>query len=147
MYGCSYLVFYLHFNYMRCILTIPCLNEALLNICKALADLGGRARRTPPLWDPILSFSHTFSPKSAHVGGPRPPPTGNPGSATVRYINYVLIHFKVLVFIIPLYVNTVSEAVYTFNLTSQQSLPTLCRPSVIHLEVNENRGTPNHPTY
>ena len=49
----------------------------------SLADLGGRrARRTPPLWDPILSFSHTFSLKSAHVGGPRPPPTGNPGSAT-----------------------------------------------------------------
>ena len=38
---------------------------------------------TPP-WDPILSFSHTFSPKSAHVGGPRPP-TGNPGSATEGY--------------------------------------------------------------
>ena len=55
---------------------------------EALADLGGRARRTPPLWDPILLFSHTFSPKSAHIGGPRPltgarpPPTGNPGSAT-----------------------------------------------------------------
>ena len=26
------------------------------------------------LWDPILSFSHTFSPKSTHVGSPRPPP-------------------------------------------------------------------------
>ena len=43
----------------------------------------------PPPWDPILSFSHTFSLKSAHVRGPRPPPltgarppTGNPGSAT-----------------------------------------------------------------
>ena len=42
-----------------------------------------------PLWDPILSFLHTFLPKSAHVRGPRPPlwvhapPTGNPGSATV----------------------------------------------------------------
>ena len=36
-----------------------------------------------PLWDPILSFLHTFSPKSAHVGGPcPPPPLGNPGSAT-----------------------------------------------------------------
>ena len=35
---------------------------------------GGRARRTPPPppWDPILSFSHTFSLKSAHVGGPCP---------------------------------------------------------------------------
>ena len=56
----------------------------------SLADLGGGgARHTPPLWDPILSFLHTFSPKSAHVGGPRPlngctpPPTGNPGSAAV----------------------------------------------------------------
>ena len=25
-----------------------------------------------PLWDPILSFSHTFLAKSACVGGPRP---------------------------------------------------------------------------
>ena len=43
----------------------------------------------PPLRDQILSFSHTFLLKSTHVGGPhppmgpRPPPTGNPGSATV----------------------------------------------------------------
>ena len=27
----------------------------------------------PPLQDPILSFSHTFSLKSAHVGGQNPP--------------------------------------------------------------------------
>ena len=26
-----------------------------------------------PLWGPILSFSHTFSPKSAHIGGSCPP--------------------------------------------------------------------------
>ena len=40
--------------------------------------------------DPILSFLHTCSPKSACVGGPHPPlkgarpppPKGNPGSAT-----------------------------------------------------------------
>ena len=38
--------------------------------------------------DQILLFSHTFLPKSTHVGGPRPPltgprpPTGNPGSTT-----------------------------------------------------------------
>ena len=44
-----------------------------------MADLG-----TPsPFPDPILSFSHTFSPKRAHVGGRRPlqlvdAPTGNP---------------------------------------------------------------------
>ena len=41
-----------------------------------------------PLWDPILSFSHTFSPKSTRIRGSCPlqqvhaPPTGNPGSAT-----------------------------------------------------------------
>ena len=43
--------------------------------------LGGSNRASPPKWDPILSFSHTFSPKSARVGG-RCPPTGNLGSAT-----------------------------------------------------------------
>ena len=49
---------------------------------------GGMLGARHPLWDPILLFSHTFSPKGAHVGGPCPrqwvhaPPTGNPGSAT-----------------------------------------------------------------
>ena len=33
----------------------------------------GRAGCTPPPWDPILLFLHTFSLKSAHVGGPSPP--------------------------------------------------------------------------
>ena len=39
-----------------------------------------------PLQDPILLFLHTFSLKSAHVGGQNPPkmgprpPTENPGS-------------------------------------------------------------------
>ena len=54
-----------------------------------LAELGGVPGARHPLWDPILSFSHTFSLKSACVRGPCPPngstapPTGNPGSATV----------------------------------------------------------------
>ena len=39
---------------------------------KPLADLGG-VPGARPLWDPILSFLHTFSPKSAHIGGPCPP--------------------------------------------------------------------------
>ena len=46
----------------------------------------GRAGARPPIQDPILLFSHTFSLKSAHVGdqnppkmGPRPP-TENPAS-------------------------------------------------------------------
>ena len=50
---------------------------------------GGMLGARPPLWDPILSFWHTFSLKSACIGGPCPPPplgarppTGNPGSAT-----------------------------------------------------------------
>ena len=47
----------------------------------------GRSKRgchwyMPPQWDPILSFSHMFVPKSAHAGG-RCPPMGNPGSTTV----------------------------------------------------------------
>ena len=39
-------------------------------------SIGGSRGACPvhaPLWDPILSFSHTFSPKSAHIRGPRPP--------------------------------------------------------------------------
>ena len=45
-------------------------------------------------WPGARTFSHTFSPESAHVGGPRPPngctpPTGNPGSATAfEYCKY-----------------------------------------------------------
>ena len=35
-------------------------------------DLGGTCRADTPLQDPILSFSHTFSLKSARVGGPHP---------------------------------------------------------------------------
>ena len=34
---------------------------------------GGMPGARPPLWDPILSFLQTFSPKSAHIGGPCPP--------------------------------------------------------------------------
>ena len=37
---------------------------------------GACPAQAPPPWDPILSFSHTFSPKSAHVRGPRPTLTG-----------------------------------------------------------------------
>ena len=53
---------------------------------------GGMPGARLPLWDPILSFLHTFSLKSASVGGPCPPngctphPAGNPGSATVHII-------------------------------------------------------------
>ena len=38
---------------------------------------GGRRRHAPPQQDPILSFSHTFLPKSTHVEGWRPPPNGS----------------------------------------------------------------------
>ena len=38
---------------------------------ETLADLVGACRAHAPLWDPILSFLHTFSPKSTRVGGPR----------------------------------------------------------------------------
>ena len=46
---------------------------SLSGVTITLADLGERAGRTPPYGTPILSFSHTFSLKSTHVGGPRPP--------------------------------------------------------------------------
>ena len=40
----------------------------------SLADLHTKfSGARPRLWDPILSFSHTFSLKSALDGGPRPP--------------------------------------------------------------------------
>ena len=42
-------------------------------IAITLVDLGGCMPVHSPLWDPILSFSHTFSPKSAQVRGPCPP--------------------------------------------------------------------------
>ena len=56
--------------------------------CMSLADPGGHRQCVPPQQDPILSFSHMFSPKSTHVRGRHPPmarcppPKGNPGSAT-----------------------------------------------------------------
>ena len=60
----------------------------LANRSHSLADLHTKFSGACPLQDPILSFSHTFSLKSAYVGGPHPPqngsmspPTGNPGSA------------------------------------------------------------------
>ena len=63
----------------------------LVQTYKPLADLGGVLGARHPLWDPILLFLHTFSPKSTQVGGPHPPngctpppPTGNPGSATAN---------------------------------------------------------------
>ena len=57
-------------------------NETVQN---TVLDIGGSRGDMPgachPLWDQILSFLHTFSPKSTRIGGPRPP-MGNPGSAT-----------------------------------------------------------------
>ena len=93
----------------------------LINATDAIGGSGGGGgayRAHAPLWDPIISFLHTFSLKSTSVGGPcpplpcrtkffhfcthfqqkvprvrgphppngsTPPPTGNPGSATVLY--------------------------------------------------------------
>ena len=66
----------------------------------ALADLHTKFSGARPLWDPIPSFSHTFSRKSAHVGGPRPPkmgphpPMGNPGSAPEVRTFYSILWIK-----------------------------------------------------
>ena len=51
-----------------------------------IQPLSRELHRGPPKRDPILSFLHAFSPKSAHVGRRRSkrdrrPPKGNPGSA------------------------------------------------------------------
>ena len=58
----------------------------LIVLFNTLADPGGTAG-VPPQQDPILLFSHMFSPKSIHVRGWCPPtgqhpPTENPGSTT-----------------------------------------------------------------
>ena len=52
-----------------------------------LVDPRGTADMPSPQQNPILSFLHTFPPKSTCVGGQHPPmgqhpPIGNPGSAT-----------------------------------------------------------------
>ena len=59
---------------------MPCVPDYLTvgwKSTKGMGCIGGSRKGVPdtrPPWDPILSFLHTFSPKSAHVGGPRPPP-------------------------------------------------------------------------
>ena len=46
----------------------------LIRTPKYIGGSRGRARHMPPpLRDQILSFSHTFLPKSTHVRGPHPP--------------------------------------------------------------------------
>ena len=48
---------------------------------------GGVPGARHPLWDPILLFSHTFSPKSARIGGPHPPNGSMPpyGKSWIRH--------------------------------------------------------------
>ena len=56
----------------------------------ALADLAG-VPGARPLWDLILSFSHIFSPKSAHIRGPCSSPhngsTPPYGKSWIRHCN------------------------------------------------------------
>ena len=65
--------------------------EFTATLLVSIGGSGGGCRAHATLRDQILSFSHTFLPKSTHVGGPRPPngstpsPTGNPGSAIGKY--------------------------------------------------------------
>ena len=57
---------------LRRILHWLCLQQGIL-----IKIIGGSGGDMPgarhPLWDPIPSFLHTFSLKSARVGGPHPP--------------------------------------------------------------------------
>ena len=87
-----------HFLKTR-LMVYPCSHEMIFQLQQNwivyIGGSRGRAGRTPPpppIWDQILLFSHTFLPKSTHIGGPLPPPqwvhappTGNPGSATGLY--------------------------------------------------------------
>ena len=66
----------------------------------------GGAGARPPLQDSILSFSHTFSLKSAHVGGQNPPqngstppPTENPGSGP-GIVNIFIYYFSLANFML-----------------------------------------------
>ena len=54
----------------------------VIQVTIPLVDPGGAVGAPPPQQDPFLSFAHTFLLKSVRIGGWRPPPTGNPGSAT-----------------------------------------------------------------
>ena len=47
--------------------------KSLLTLCINIGRSRGACPAHASLWDPILSFSHTFSPKSAHIGGACPP--------------------------------------------------------------------------
>ena len=51
--------------------------EIIIAVAIGGSDGGGGGGGEPgahhPLWDPILSFSHTFSLESARVRGPHPP--------------------------------------------------------------------------
>ena len=70
-----------------------CMYEEMMtnndNVESSIGRSRGVCQHTPPLQDPILSFLHTFSLKSAHVGGQNPPKMGpcppmeNPGSGPV----------------------------------------------------------------
>ena len=42
-------------------------------MCLIIGGSGGGMLGARPLWDPILSFLHTFSPKSVHIRGPHLP--------------------------------------------------------------------------
>ena len=74
----------------------------------ALADLGGCARHTP-LQDPILSFLHTFSQKSARIRGPRPP-----NGSTPPYSRSLIRHCTVMV-------PATSSVEYTYQLNIKMS--------------------------
>ena len=61
------------------VIVMSCTNSNLLRGCNCNPYIGGSRGvcwHMPPLQKPILSFSHTFSLKSAHVGGQNPPKMG-----------------------------------------------------------------------
>ena len=82
------------------------IEEMFIHIHISLADLGGRARRTPPHRTQFFHFRIHFHQKvpTSEVHAPpnacTPPPTGNPGSATaythtIIMLNKTIRHYKI----------------------------------------------------
>ena len=74
----SEMVYFLKFSWV--ILNRPLIVKCDVQTHWASTDMlciggsrGGMPGAHHPLWDPILLFLHTFSPKSARIGGARPP--------------------------------------------------------------------------
>ena len=65
--------FFCLFSYKRCCMCMEKIHTKQHSVWFSLADLGGGCPAHAPSMVPNSFILHTFSLKSAHVGGPRPP--------------------------------------------------------------------------